>query len=41
MRFRLTNALSAVKQFMNEYLAGLEEFCGIYLDDIIVYSKYV
>ena len=26
---------------MNEYLAGLKEFCGIYLDDIIVYSTCV
>ena len=26
---------------MNESMAGLEEFCGVYLNDIIVYSRCI
>ena len=41
MLFGLTNAPSTFQCFMNESLAGLEELCGVYLDDIIVYSRCV
>ena len=41
MPFGLTNAPSTFQRFMNASLAGLEEFCGVYLDDIIVYSRCV
>ena len=41
MPFGLTNAPSTFECFMNASLAGLEEFCGVNLDDIIVYSTCV
>ena len=41
MPFGLTNAPSTFQCFMSKYLAELEESCSGYLDDIIVYSRYV
>lgn len=40
MPFGLTNALATFQAYINKALAGyLDEFCVVYLDDILIYSK--
>ena len=41
MPFRLTNTPSIFQCFMNNSLARLEELCGVYLDNIIMYIRCV
>ena len=41
MSFGLTNAPSTFQRFMNEQLVGMESFARVYMDDIIVFSRYV
>jgi hypothetical protein len=38
--FRLINALATFQAYINKALTGyLDEFCVVYLDDILIYSK--
>jgi hypothetical protein len=38
--FGLTNALATFQAYINKALTGyLNEFCVVYLDDILIYSK--
>jgi hypothetical protein len=38
--FGLTNALATFQAYINKALIGyLNEFCVVYLDDILIYSK--
>jgi hypothetical protein len=40
MPFSLTNAPATFQAYINKALAGyLDEFCVVYLDDILIYSK--
>ena len=41
MPFGLINAPSTFQHFINDSLDALGEFCGVYLDYIIVYSRCV
>lgn len=39
MPFGLCNALANNQKLMQGVLAGLESFCSVYIDDIIVFSE--
>ena len=41
MPFGLTNAPSTFQWFMHDALCGMSDFCDVYLDDILVFSKLV
>ena len=41
MSFGLCNAPATFQRVMQVVLAGMEDCCGVYLDDIIVFSKSV
>ena len=39
MPFGLVNALATFQRMKQEVLADLEEYCAVYIDDILIYSK--
>ena len=39
MPFRLVNALAILQHMMQEVLADPEEYCTVYIDDILIYSR--